>query len=578
MPKYQIETEDGHQYEIETEDQGNNQSLVTTKQPGMETTQLTDTSQPYSNNYKPGPPNPPQPPMTLKEMLGRGANALNGAVMGSPAGPLGMAGGAAIGLGQNPNPNPGMNMGATLGDLLANKFLPGANAPGVLARMFRGAGITGSMMGGATLGAQFDDMMNRGQGQDVQTPYGTIVSYGAATLPFQGLKALIPGNLSGSPLALARDKVTQATGTEIPLSFAQSSGFGSGFEDAMAAGSSASKNLAANQTQAAIDAVQKITGRPLSSIQGDVSKGANVVFDARKTLGAWVRNWKDRHSTIEESQVPTGVLDANGQPVMQTVSKTIRPNAVDWSDFQTQFGMSSMERDALFRAIHGDPAQFVDRMLSGKGQGELAGAARLRALMNMLPDESMQKLGVGVVQRMLGKYGAFEDTVNGPILRGNTFSRVVSDKMPQLKLILGGDRADALNTLAQVMKEADPASRTNPAAISQAKRSLSYMANKGAFTLMSVGGGAAAGTGVGGQHLLAAGAGMALGGATVIPLSVAIGSVMMNPGTAKIWEAAANGDASAVKALLRSIVSGAMTPTDETQPQSPASKLAGLFQ
>jgi hypothetical protein len=148
-----------------------------------------------------------------------------------------------------------------------------------------------------------------------------------------------------------------------------------------------------------------------------------------------------------------------------------------------------------------------------------------------------------------------------------------------LKLILGNDRAQALQTLAQVVKETDPSSRSNPLAISQAKRTLSYAVNQGAFTLMSVGGGAAAGTGVGGQHLFAAGAGMAVGAATVIPLSVVISKVMMEPGSARLWEKVANGDASAGKALIRSLVSGVTEkPQNETQDASPASKLQGLFQ
>jgi hypothetical protein len=204
---------------------------------------------------------------------------------------------------------------------------------------------------------------------------------------------------------------------------------------------------------------------------------------------------------------------------------------------------------------------------------------RLKSLLQILPEEDGQKLGTAVVMRMIGRSGAVEATAEGPILSGAKLARAITDGEPQLDLILGSQKTSALKDLAMVMKEVDPANKVNPNTISQTQRTMSYLANKMAFSFMTTGGMAAAGASSGlSDPLIGAAAGGLAGATVIVPLSTFIGKIMSHPGSGKVLLQAARGDAAATNRLVRSLFSSTDEETVENKiPSAARTRLEGLF-
>jgi hypothetical protein len=151
----------------------------------------------------------------------------------------------------------------------------------------------------------------------------------------------------------------------------------------------------------------------------------------------------------------------------------------------------------------------------------------------------------------------------------------------RLELVLGPERAEALRQLSVVMAEADPMRKITSGNPSQQQRVLSYMANKMAFSITSIGAGAAAGSQVGGGNLMAALAGGAMGAMAVVPLSTLMSKILAEPGTARLLVAASKGNGTASTALVRSLTTGAMSGEQREEPKarysSPRSRLQGFL-
>jgi hypothetical protein len=529
---------------------------------------------------KPNKNTPDPPGMGLKDIAGTASNVINnsaagaslGSVFGPPGAIIGGGAGALASMFEKPSEHPTTDLAQTGASMGLNAILPGAGAASKLARFVRAGAIGAGTYGAGMAGAQADKAM-----QFVQdTPSGAITfSAGLSALP-QLAKALSAAGVKLTPTAQLADDVGQATGSQIPLSTAQKTGFGGGLENLYGTGSDATKQLASIQSQSIKNAVEKIVGKSLSDTPTAVEDAAGVKFRAQKIISDWTQRYKQNNSVTTMSEEPTGVLDPSGNMNTKTVSTSSTPDNVDWSSLERQYGLTRVERDQLFKAINTDSGTFVDQMMPGRGEGSLKGVVRLRSLMKVLPDEEKGKLGTAVALRILDRSEAFKTTPDGgTMLNGQALASAITRGEGQLKAIFSTEQVDALKKIAVVADQVNPQVATMGRSHSEAINS--YLQSK--FTFQASGalaGGMMGAAPKAGEQMLQ----MALGGAAGAGISMTLGTlvsnVLKNPHTADVLLRASKGDATATTAFIRSVVNGVDAEENSKMP-SPADRLKGLF-
>jgi hypothetical protein len=518
---------------------------------------------------QPNPSGPRQPgALTAQDILGTGANIANntmaGAGLGGLFGPPGAIAGGAIGalgsLFQKPSETPGMDAGALAGSLAASA-IPG----GRIARML---GQTAGVVGGALAGSQADKAL----GFTKDTDLGKVGIYGAgATL------SGILGSLASeaSPTAQAAQRLQANTGVDYPLSTTEQTGRFGGLSNLFMRGSQSAQDLSAAQSDAARSAIEKITNTPLDTHVQAIADATKYQRDIRKDIVAgFARNYKQANAQTVTSQTPSSVLGPNGQPIMNTTSKTVFPKQVNWDAFQKMYGLSDQERDMFFRAIRVNPEQFVNQLAPTTSENPMKGLLKLRGIMDVMRisgrSTEAANLGQAVVMRDLAP------ALEGDVVNGAQLADRIDNASEHFKIIFGQKQRDALEDLATVARNATPLDKA--LGQSQAEHSAGYLMNKILFGAASMGAVGAAGAHGMGNDAAATWLLGTAGGATIaLSTSTLVGKVLANPGLGKLLISASKGDQKAMSAAFRSLVSDRYATSDNPDAQTPASRLAGLF-
>jgi hypothetical protein len=528
--------------------------------------------------------NAPEVPGTgLRDLLGTGSNVLGmgasgaqlGALLGLPGAVAGGAIGAGVGALMPPSDAPLTDVGATAGDLVASRLLPGGLNTG--RRLARIAGLVSGVGLGAAAGAQGDKAL----GFQKETPWGRISIYSALATP-----GAIMGSLASeaSPAMTAAERLKKATGVEVPLSTSEATGRFGAYERMLAAGSNPSMALGVKTDAAAQAALEKIIASPLDKSLDVVLRGTEVAKDARGVMNDWRRAWQAANPKVTVEEVGTGVLDASGKEFKKTVTTLSKNPVVDWGDFQSFFGLTREERNGFFKAIRTNPDSFVNQFLPGR-EDQVKGLVKLRAVMTVLDKgghtAEAGQLGQAVAMRFLR--GPFElgQAVDGAALAQRIEGALGSATEPgHLFVALGPKRAEALRDLATVLKTSNPLEKVGGEGVSAQKRAFQYLANKAIFSSASAGA-----VGLFGQNSLPAGTlllGMAGGAVVGLGIPTLIGATMMNPALGKVLIRASKGDAAATGRLVRTIASSKWSAEErgeefDMSPSAASSRLQGLF-
>jgi hypothetical protein len=505
---------------------------------------------------------------TARQVVGRGANAVGLGVSGAQmAGPLGGLLGGLAGAAMPPSGNPGMDVGMVGGEALAGMLTGGKG------RLIQGfAKLLGAGTGGAT-GAMVDRLSKPDMTHE--TPWGQIglyVGIDALALAAGGVMGKL---LSPTPLVDDVAKVKGATGVDVPLGMGERFG---GPIETMSRFFSPGQGAGARLTKMQSDALTKATDKLLSI---DIRKPTPAVEAAGKSrvdLKGAVEDWREANAvTVRE---PTGMVDSRGRDLFRDVKK-LPPR----EDFGRSLGMDKEETSLFFSAIESDTQGFLDKLLGGNKETRLRGLIALRGVIKAADDTDDTlgaTIGAGLVTRVLKEGGAFScDIACGQQFHKALFENFGKDK---LQLVLGREKTEALETLANVIQKIDPAAKLNLVenGVSPGQRGASYVGQKLLFTMSSTGAGILGGTRVGSEPLLTAMAGGAIGLTLALPAYAFIAQTLSNPALAKMFQAfAENGDPLLGARLVRTVMSGQQSQRQERQAIAPTStprtKLEELF-
>jgi hypothetical protein len=485
-----------------------------------------------------------------------------GAMIGGPAGAtIGGIAGAGAGMLMPPSDTPMTDAGALAGELLMSRVIPGGGATRRLAKL---VGLPVATAMGAGIGSMGDKAADFIQ----DTPYGKIAFYGGAAALSQGMNVWAQSRMQPSAALKAADEVAAFTkDNPIPLSLAEGTGNFEGLSRSMLAGTQAEKALGEAQNQAAIKAFQKIAN-------GEIERMLPLAEEGVQAGRTGVKNVRDSYT--KRVSVPD-----------PATGKTVTREVTDWKKLAADYGLDADETKAFQHTLRTAPEVFIESLFPANGKDNLRGLAAIRALSKTVgvdEPELFGKLGTAAVMRVLSKNRAFQpDPSTGEImLSGPAFSKALMRDFgtERLELMLGSERAEALRALSVVMSEADPARKIASNNPSQQQRVLSYMANKMAFSLMSISAGATAGSQVGGGNLMSTLAGGAMGAMAVIPLSTLMSKIIASPEAARTLIAASKGNGTASTQLVRALTTGAMNGEEkrpERQYSSPRSRLQGFL-
>lgn len=521
------------------------------------------------------PKGPMAPGTSVRDLVGTGSNVLQmggsgaqlGALFGNVPGAIagGLIGGAA-GAFMPPSETPLTDLGATAGDLLASRWVPGgaSTMKRVLAKM-------GTSAGGTALGGLIGGAADKGLGFQKEIPFGTITMYSALT-PLSAIAESLRSQ--ASPTMEAAQKLKGLTGVEYPLSVAESTGRGGSMEKALTLGGNTSRALGREQEVASQKAFEQVLEAPLNKHLEIVLGGIKPVTEIREgVIEPWKEAWQKLNTKATQKAVGTGVYDASGKEV--TTLKTVmeKPPRPSDLDFTSAFGLDKDQTREFLAGINAMPEKAVAQLLP-VGGNEAGGLVKFRSIMTVLKatghDVEMGKLGQAAVMQYLG-------TPNGPAtgtsLAQKIYAGLGTAKEPGfLETALGPDRAQALKVLADVMASADPIEKVNAAAVPLTKRVAAYAFNKIVYASASMAATGLAGAQVPLGTFLLGTAGGAVAG---ISASALLGGLMMKPEMGKILIKASKGDTNAVGAILRTLAGSAKNAV--TDDDSPQSKLQGLF-
>ena len=485
----------------------------------------------------------------MSNILTMGAS---GAAMGAPLGPLGIAGGAVAGAGAGmlmpPSQTPLTDIGAGAADMLS-QFIMNRVAPGAgFAKRLLGQGVPTAV--GAVLGNIGD---HKGQVQDLD--YGQLAFYAGITPTALALSSLTrPG-----PLVDAATQIKAMTGMReaMPLSVGEVAPSFTKMTEFFSSGSSSAKNLAKQQTEQALAAVEKLTGQNVAG-----------VVDVAVT--------KARQET--ERSMRGIVKDFN------TANKTWDPKAQKWilpteDEFRKAMTLDRDHARVLRAVMHDPPEDFVKHFLP-TGQESEAATFRFRALRQAFDTagrvDELAPLSNAILMSMLQKNGAFRDTGTkyGVMLSGAGFQQALNKIGPQrLNIMFGPKATEALEKISTVMMETDPLNKMSGP--SRTEGILSYMSNKAMFGLILSGVGGGTGATMAGGAMAAAGA--AAGATVAVPLYTLVGKVLTNPDIAELLlKAHKNGDAAAASTLIRTLAGQKEKEKPEEVFSSPASRVIPL--
>jgi hypothetical protein len=468
---------------------------------------------------------------------------------------MGMVGGvpgALAGAAMDPAQAPMTDLGALFGEVGATaamgRFKPAA---GIFAKM--AANAAGTAVGGG-VGAVGDRVANLVQ----ETPFGQVALYSGMSAAGLGLSAMMTRGATGQLVDKA-ERLREITGVThtasagdniaemgYPLAFGEARPSRGKLASFLTRGSAVSEELGKQQSAYAEKAFEKIMGQAWGDVTGTVEQG----LSARRGLKQAITDWK------------------TGNPADATTGK------FDWDKMTTDFGLTPEEKSAMFKAARTDPEEFVDKFIGN--ESSLKGLFGLRAASKMLPPKEQADLGKALVFRVLAKKNAFIETSEGLVLSGDRFHKALFKDFGEakLKLALGKEQTEALKTLAELMRDTDPAKKVLGGGYNQMNGTLSYAMNKAMFFLSSAAGGAAAGSQIGPGNVLGTGLGMGVGMTGAVALHTVLARTLSNPWIAKGMKAASMGDQTAANKVLRVLMSPDAKETgSEEKTSSPTSRL-----
>jgi hypothetical protein len=551
-----------------------------------------------SSNIAPNTPRPdataPTPPgFTAKNIIGAGSNAANMAYSGAqlgkflpiPGAPwsgaaLGGVGGAALSAFMPPSQTPGTDIGATIGGAFADRFFPGSGTMGRAARFGRGL-VTGGI--GTMAGAFLGSLADQAGGFVKDAPTGKILFYGGAGALGSGLKGFTAPSVQPGYIGQAADQLEKITGTDIPTSLPQSTGRFGAMSDWFS-GTSRAKELAQNQSKAAIETLNTLAGGDLKDVSSTVETVANDVKETGRAI--WKQmfsNWKNANATTTTKNVPTSLVNPDGTPMMTQKTVTSLPDEIDWQSFAKMHGLDQLHINALNDLLNNPTVDFVDQFLTGKGEATPAVGA-LKSLLKILPPNQTAQLRTALTLRAIDKAGAIVKINGNDIVNGQTFSKAL--QAGALKEINTPDQIAALQKLGDVMKAVDPLANANPSR-NAAANVMRYLVNKQVFTVAGATGGAIMGAKSDqnanlGTRLGETAIGGVAGATAMFSLKTLLGAVMTNPKLADVLVKVSKGDADAANALIRTISTGVYTEMNSSKknpaPATPAARMQGFFQ
>jgi len=519
---------------------------------------MSDWSQQFITFHKPGEeekekPKVPAPdvPAPLKEFFRRAPNIANmayaGQSFGGMFGPYGRAaGGLAGGLAgafQKPSEHPLTDVGALAGDVASQKVLPGW---GGLKRMLKG---TAGVAGGAAIGQLGDKKADF----IVETDYGPIALYSGITAASLGLTSLIGGRTAA---ASAAEKLTRKTREPVPLSVTEATGKMESVEGFFLRGSSAQRKLGEAQVQAGLRSLEDLSGVDPRLSEEVISSGMGGFQAFRRIVKTWELQ-NPRPTAVPAGDTAEGLAKAAKGPQKKL--------PYPWHKFDKKYGLTKKERDAfmvmggLGRGKKGW-AQFVDALAPGAfKESKQTSLYALRAMRKMvdaraLPAEDFAKVGKAVLMRGIAKaVKANPDIPSGAYIKGEQFHEILTKEFgrSRLEAIFGRERTNALFDLAAVMRgaKAEMKAGIGPGEVmTQKQRMVSYLANKYAFAAVIGGGAGQAGIAMGGAVQ-----GAAAGLAAIVPLSLMMSKLLVDPHVVKYLVQAHKGNTTAATALLRSL-------------------------
>ena len=536
-------------------------------------------------SHPPGPAKPPLPkgidqPGTsaldvARNAYGRVPNVINGASAGvglgkffGPADPITVPAGAILGgLGGAflpPSQNPSLDTAAAVAGAGANALLPGAGSTSKLWQFLRGLGTTGATVGAGYLGAMADDAMG---GTPIQGAHGKLWLYGITGGLANSLKAFTaPATAATGPIGQAANEVEQQTGVRVPLSLPQKTG---NFQSIGNGVSQQGLDLEQSQIQATKDALGKIAGRPLADTGNVVGTANNDLKELiRQRYGSMMDEWKQANATTTTVDQPSKILGSDGLSAFTTSKTTTQlPEDIQWEQFADHFGLEGKDINNLKYIAKRPTSGWLDQFLGGTGEQSSPGLERTQTMMKLLPDDAKGNFATALTLRAIDKAGVVKSTIDGLAMNASGLQKALQNGA--LSQVLDPDQYKALQKLSGIMQD------VGKPMVDASGRTISYLGNKTAFTIAGNVGGAAMGAemGHGAVQKALGGIAGALGATAVMAkFSTVLSAIMHNPELAGVMEKAARGDASAVNAFTRSLISGADSELNPTQPESrPAS-------
>jgi hypothetical protein len=285
-----------------------------------------------------------------------------------------------------------------------------------------------------------------------------------------------------------------------------------------------------------------------------------------------IDEWKQDNAVT--TQQPSSLFAPNGQPVMKSV--TSMPEEVQWQQFGDHFGLDAKDVNNLKYITKRPTAGWLDQFLVGTGAESSPGLEKTQTMMKLLPDDAKANFATALTLRAIDKAGVVQPTVDGLAMNASGLEKALQNGA--LSKALAPEQYKALQKLSYIMQQ------VGKPMTDASGRTISYLGNKTAFTIAGNIGGAAMGAEMahGAAQKAVGGILGALGAtAVMVKFSTVLSAIMHNPELAGVMEKAARGDASALNAFTRTLITGGdsvlNSPQSESKPPLRSTKLDGFF-
>ncbi len=492
--------------------------------------------------------------------FGSSGAQIGGALAGVPTGgaftiPGAVAGGVGGGLygWMHPTDRPMTDAGASLAEFLGNRFIPGAGSASRALRFGRALGIGGLTAAGAAVG----QMGDRRADYVLETDDGPIGIYGGISAAGLALSALARPGVSA--VGEAAERIENATGSKIPLTFSEQTGSGASLESLFGRGTKLQKVVGREQNKAMMDAVEKVIGK--EKTEGQLLQIAIDAETAGRAELQTIKTATDAFNLPILKQI--GAAEKAGDiGAARKLKKTLKDPA---KEFMSKFGLNAEEYNGFLSAVRFNPELLIDKLVP-TGREPIKQLLAFRGLFEVLPEKERGNLGEALIGRIIQRHTVTEGSES--FIKGKTLLTAIQNYGEErLTATIGRDRVAALKDIASVMDAVDPLGKVREPSGGWGQSMTRYVANKNVFAItggLSAGGGAL-GTSVGGAIT------GAIAGATIaIPTTMALSRIMADPLFAKLFIGAMRGDASAATRLVRAF----LTPKqkeEESGMKTPAS-------